>query len=123
MKLTVTLFLIFSVLLQPVTRVVIYFSFKVNQEYIAKNLCEKRDVPESACQGNCLLSKKLKQQEKPDTGQPKSISFPEVLLFHKNLSSLLSDPGLSLIEIPYGFYHDGIRSGYHNQIFHPPSCS
>ncbi len=123
MKLTVTLLLIFSVLLQPVTRVVIYFSFKVNQEYIVKNLCEKRDVPESACQGNCLLSKKLKQQEKTDTGQPKSISLPEVLLFHKNLSDLLFDPGISLIENPYGIYHGGIISGYQSQIFHPPSSS
>lgn len=34
--------------------------FKVNQVYIAANLCENRDRPEKGCNGNCVLEKNLR---------------------------------------------------------------
>ncbi|MBX3101483.1 MAG: hypothetical protein KF690_03145 [Bacteroidetes bacterium] len=40
-----------------------YILFKVNQEYIAQNLCVNRDVPGSECQGTCHLKKILDAQD------------------------------------------------------------
>lgn len=39
-------------------------SFKLNQSYIASELCVNRDVPDSDCHGKCYLTKKLQQQNK-----------------------------------------------------------
>jgi len=33
------------IFLQPVSKAAIFISFKLNQEYIAKNLCENKDKP------------------------------------------------------------------------------
>jgi hypothetical protein len=44
----------------------IYVSFKINQDYIAKNLCENRAKPKMQCNGKCQLMKKLKQADKED---------------------------------------------------------
>ncbi|WP_163323545.1 hypothetical protein [Draconibacterium mangrovi] len=38
-------------------------SFKINQDYIAKNLCIEKDVEGSTCQGCCQLKKKMHEQE------------------------------------------------------------
>ena len=37
--------------------------YRVNQDYIAKNLCENRDKPMLNCNGQCYLAKKLKAAE------------------------------------------------------------
>ena len=38
--------------------------FKFNQSWIAKKTCENRFRPQLKCNGNCVLMKKMKQQEK-----------------------------------------------------------
>lgn len=38
---------------------IIYLNFKVNQEFIAANLCVEREIEESTCNGNCQLKKSL----------------------------------------------------------------
>jgi hypothetical protein len=38
--------------------------FIINRDYIASNLCEKKDVKDNCCKGYCHLTKQLKQEEK-----------------------------------------------------------
>lgn len=45
------------------SELLILFSFKVNQDYIAKNLCVEKDVEGSTCKGCCQLEKKMHEQE------------------------------------------------------------
>ena len=41
----------------------IYAWFQVEQAYIASELCENRFVPESDCEGHCVLEKKINDVE------------------------------------------------------------
>ena len=48
---------------------IVLFHFKINQEYIAKNLCVEKDIEESSCAGNCQLKKSLEVIEKSNSNQ------------------------------------------------------
>ncbi|WP_066756897.1 hypothetical protein [Sphingobacterium populi] len=48
---------------QSISVLGVYASFYANREYIAKNLCAYRNVKNSACGGECILMKKLKQAQ------------------------------------------------------------
>ena len=37
----------------------VYTSFKLQQNYIAENLCVMKDVEDNTCQGSCQLKRKL----------------------------------------------------------------
>jgi len=50
-------------------------SFQLNRNYIAKNLCENRYRPILNCNGNCVLMKKLKQEERKEQNEPGSVKL------------------------------------------------
>ncbi|MHA8051286.1 hypothetical protein V7S79_09210 [Aquirufa sp. ROCK-SH2] len=63
--------------------------YRVNQNYIAKNLCINKDKPKMNCNGHCFLMKQLKaQQEKEEkSNQQKLEKAPEItLIFKENIS-------------------------------------
>jgi len=48
-----------AILLHACSGLLAHWAFKANREYIAKELCVKRDDPGNHCQGSCHLKKKL----------------------------------------------------------------
>jgi hypothetical protein len=78
--------LIFSVTLANFTKLFIYAGFELNHEYIVTELCENRDMPELNCDGQCYLSKKIKQAEEKDKNQERESqkqNFQEAFLTEK----------------------------------------
>ncbi|MEJ2881442.1 hypothetical protein [Pedobacter sp. GR22-6] len=78
-------FLLCSLIFSNFSRLYIYTAFELNQDYIAKNLCENRDKPEKHCNGKCYLSKKIKQAEEKEKkqeqeGQKKGMQEQFILL-------------------------------------------
>ncbi|MBK9254070.1 MAG: hypothetical protein IPM42_01140 [Saprospiraceae bacterium] len=63
MKILVTYFLAFLVLLPILSKVNTILAWKVNQEYIANYLCENKDKKELKCKGKCQLMKNLKDSD------------------------------------------------------------
>lgn len=61
------------ILLQSFSKVWIVFSFKINQNYIAKVLCINRDRPERHCNGQCVLMQRIKADEERDKKQVQEI--------------------------------------------------
>ena len=57
------------IFLQPFCKAWVFISFKINQDFIAKNLCENRTKPSLHCDGKCHLMKKLKQVDKEEKKQ------------------------------------------------------
>lgn len=50
------------ILLQSFSKVWVFISFKINQEYIAKTFCVNRNTPESVmCSGRCYLKEQIEQ--------------------------------------------------------------
>lgn len=69
----------------------IYITFKINQDYIAQELCVNQDKPEVMCQGKCFLDDQLARvntsQPTRNTTPPKFEKKDIPLFFKKNSSS------------------------------------
>lgn len=51
------------ILLQFFGKIGVFVSFKINQKYIASNICEKKDIPQNTCEGGCFLKKELQKED------------------------------------------------------------
>jgi len=115
------IFLLVIVLANAMQAPFIFVDFQLNREYIANNLCENREKPETACGGTCFLSKQLKdaherdhQEEQPVT---RNINF-ENLYLNKFQFALLSPPVMvKMVFTPYQILGS---SAHLAPIFHPP---
>jgi hypothetical protein len=47
----------------------IYVSFKINQDKIAKTLCVKKEIKNNCCQGKCHLKKQLEKADEEEQKQ------------------------------------------------------
>ena len=114
--------LIFVMLMQIFSTTIIYTSFKVNQDYISKNLCENRSKPGKHCCGKCQLKKRLKSEEQnQNSGLPTSSkNFDEVVYMNEELASgnLISH---FTSELLFQNFAQETFSGMREDIFHPPS--
>lgn len=50
-------------------KAIVLLDYNMNKNYIAAELCEKRNIPKSCCQGKCFLKKQLQKEESPKNGQ------------------------------------------------------
>lgn len=115
----VAILLIIAVISSNFTKCVIFASFKINQKYIAENLCVNRDKPWMHCNGQCYLMKKLKQAEEKEQKQSRQdqknlvqdafLTSAGIILFDTKLLAVLSLPPLQNY-----FYRDSLS------VFHPP---
>ena len=106
-------------MVQTSAKLAIYVNFKLNQEYIAKNLCIKKEIENNDCEGNCCLKESLEKQEKsenPTPNLPKEKS--ENLLFTGLYTWLKSS--LLLISEQQLAYNSQTLVSHHPAIFHPP---
>jgi len=86
-----------------------------------KNLCEKRNVPQSTCKGKCYVEKELAKTEKQSNNNPNvKIAGLDVFLSNEILS--FSDKNQFDISIknPNSYYINFHPSEYFSRIFHPP---
>ncbi|WP_111956982.1 hypothetical protein [Chryseobacterium lathyri] len=118
MRLFISIFIIFTIALRPVLPLV---NYAVNYDYIVKNLCENRNIPQSTCKGKCYVSKELAKTEKQsNNSQVIKISVLDVFVSHDTLSFLgqkESEPEGKAIHSDYSIGH---ASEYFSRIFHPP---
>lgn len=61
MKSVLSFLMIAILMLHSSSKVFIYMDFCLNRNYIAQNLCENRNNPDSHCAGSCYLKKELKK--------------------------------------------------------------
>lgn len=117
-KLTVWL-LIFSVTVSNFSTAIVFVGFKLNQQYIAANLCVNRDKPGLHCNGKCYFMKKIRQaeeKEKNTENHSLKYKFQETVLrlstdvrFHTCLLQTIDTPYIcSILPVPT------------NTIFRPP---
>ncbi|MBP2618401.1 hypothetical protein [Chryseobacterium jejuense] len=118
MRLLISIFIIFTVAVRPVLPLI---NYAVNYDYIVKNLCEKKEVPQSTCKGKCYVKKELAKTEKQSSSsQTIKIAGLDVFLSHEILSfSDKKDTELK-DETQDSYYFDSHSSDYFSRIFHPP---
>ncbi|MDC8102058.1 hypothetical protein [Chryseobacterium rhizosphaerae] len=118
MKVFISIFIIFTVALRPVLPLVNYV---VNYDYIVKNLCENRDIPQSTCKGKCYVEKELAKTEKQsNSSQTIKIAGLDVFLSHEILSFSYENELELSVKTPDAKDFNFHPSGYFSRIFHPP---
>lgn len=101
LKHLLTYTLLISILAATAAKSVIWVSFIIHRDYIAKELCIEKDVANSCCKGSCVLTKELAKTEAGSNG-PKWESVREIILFFQN-SSLPLPQQFSEINSFYSF--------------------
>jgi len=115
----VSAILILSVISFQFSDLLIYISFKINQDYIAKNLCVEKDIEGSTCKGCCQLKKKLeKNTEQKEQVPPTQNSKQNIDLFAFNYLTNSYFP--VSIEIAKHFLNALNYYKFLSSIFRPP---
>jgi hypothetical protein len=118
--LAVPIFIIF-LFTQSFSKWLIVAEFRLNQDYIAKNLCINRNKPKMHCNGKCQLMKKLAAEEEQNTSgnNSQTVKITSGLFMQKApviaLVALLPDPP------SYGrVFLIQNSSSPKRSVFHPP---
>ncbi|WP_162623245.1 hypothetical protein [Confluentibacter sediminis] len=117
----ITYFLIILFVFQSTSNFWIMFSFYLNRDYIAQELCINRFDKIPVCKGSCYLGEKLSENEKKEQKNT-STKNKEVQLYTQVKYDM--DFGIK----PFIGYHkavffsknDLIHSTFVHSIFHPP---
>ncbi len=97
--------------------------YRVNQDYIAKNLCENRDKPMLNCNGQCYLAKQLKAVEEKEqkSNSERLEKMPEVVLAFQAIRPVFSCAFFQISPVENHFNTlDFILSNEAKGLFHPP---
>lgn len=89
MKRNLFLFFLASIVaVQPMTKLFICINYGIHQDYIAKNVCEKRMVKNNKCKGKCHLRKQLKAADAEEKNDKSATSFNIMKFSDESLSGL-----------------------------------
>ncbi len=118
----VSILLLSAFLYQTGSKLVVLINFKINQDFIAKNLCVKKEIEDNDCEGNCCLKESLEKVEKTENPTPNIPKEKSVdLLFTGQYSWLLSN--LSVLSETIIFSQTKFIYLINSSIFHPPQVS
>lgn len=110
-------------LFQSFSKVVILTEFKINQNYIARNLCVNRNKPELHCNGKCHLRKQLAKDDAEQNAPLSKIKFEKfevALFFEKNqIKHFVFFESFDRPE--FYIFDEGFVSSFNSEIFHPPN--
>lgn len=120
MKYIISVILVCSIFSFQFSELFVLLSFKINQDYIAKNLCVEKDVEGSTCKGCCQLKKKMHEQEEqkkelpPQQNEKQNIDF----CVHKSGIKVVLYPNEKNIAFKFSseYSFHGVR-----KVFHPPT--
>lgn len=95
-------------------------SFYINQDYIAKNLCEQRMYANNVCHGQCVLMKKIRAAKEKEQDSLK-VNLQESYVF-LNQAFDLSTPAPSLVkDMDFSEFRSNLFSrNIFNSLFRPP---
>ena len=124
MKSIFILFVTLGFLLNIGGKVFVYVDFYLNQEYIAKNLCENKDKPVLKCNGKCHLAKELAKEEKKEKKEDKQMYKDTTLYFFCEIEPLTTvNPVFFEKRAHINAQVLSQCVGYHASVFHPPTLA
>lgn len=95
-------------------------NYAINYNYIVKNLCENRNMPQSTCHGKCYVEKELAKAEK-ESNNSQNVKLSGLDFFISKdiftLTNRISEILIQSINIAYFCFRS---FDYCSEIFHPP---
>jgi len=115
-------FFILSIVFSMILPSVIFVNFKINQDFIAKNLCVDKEIEESTCQGTCQLKKELKKVEKKSDEPIQNKSIVESEITNLYLEEIKKFTIISANKINKSYFQSNSKpvSGFSQSLFRPP---
>ena len=118
--------LLAALIVSTCSRYVIGAAFRANQKYVTASLCENRNRPWLHCNGNCYLTKKLRQTEEHEHNKAAKDNlshigsfFFEELVRYNGTCNAVAVIGSKLSQMA----DDQYLSCFHSRIFQPPKYS
>ena len=95
-------------------------SYHINKTYIAKVLCENKEVPQMQCNGKCQLKKQLSEADTQQEKEPVSVEkLPDVFW---TITKTDISPKQFPTEISTSSIYNIIQlSSFPSSTFHPPT--
>lgn len=123
MKKIISIYLLIFFLFSSVGRFGVFLTFKINQEYISKNLCENRFNKKSSCKGKCYLAKELKKHDTHEEKSKKENSKLEDYIVSPIIIEVSTIFTIKNSKLLFPLYNQNYFYNYTDYIFHPPSYS
>jgi len=123
MKFVAVPILILLIMAQTFAKWAVVVSFYINKGYISQNLCENRSRPVLKCKGNCVLMKRMKQEEKQEQNSSGTLK-QEIISFALSSKSFFAtaEEPVFISNITYrSVDNSGRPVDRQAAIFHPPS--
>jgi hypothetical protein len=111
--------LLFVMIFETSGKTMLLLSFEMNRDFIAKELCVKKDIPDNCCKGSCQLTREMKEQDDRESKSFPSLQVKSELLFFETKESKLHFYMASLF-VPF---HDFIvreDNGHTTELMKPP---
>ena len=121
MKLLYSIIISTLLLLPSFGNVVIYLTFKVNQDEISKTLCVKKEVKNNTCNGKCYLAKQLKKAAEKEKQESSNVKEKQELVYTQTASNYNFTPIITIekTRMMVSRYCEKSKS-VAVSIFHPP---
>jgi hypothetical protein len=119
MKYLFTIPLLLGLLMQSFSKEIIMVGFKLNQAFIASELCENKARPELNCNGQCQLKKQLTKEEKQEDNGNSMKSKYEV--YFEDVAAGINYKAYCASTPLITVYTPEIPVPPISTIFHPPS--
>ena len=118
MKYCISIFMILVILSTQFSELMVYISFKMNQDYITKNLCVEKDVKDSTCMGCCQLEKRInnQQESKKELPAPQIFKYDFAFYITSEDFSHYADTALILEKGHFQLYKYTLE----HRVFRPP---
>lgn len=114
----IAILVIFSLALQSFRHYTLLAEFYLNQDYIAKYLCENRDKPQLHCNGKCQLKKKLQNEQQQQNSNRTDNKETAPVLFCNTVNEYFA-ADFTLLK-NYAFYSKDLLSPFSSALFRPP---
>ncbi len=118
LKYPVAILLLLTIGLQTFSRWLVFLDFEINKNYIAANLCVKRETPKSCCRGKCYLKKQLAKDN--DQQQPINNTQKDEVPFFAEEPVLWTFFTAATAEKVIHPYLCGKSQDYFISVFQPP---
>jgi hypothetical protein len=121
LKLLYSIIISTLLLLPSFGNVVIYLTFKVNQDEISKTLCVKKEVKNNTCNGKCYLAKQLKKGAEKEKQESPNLKEKQELVYTQTASNYNFTPIITIekTRMMVSRYCEKSKS-VAVSIFHPP---
>ena len=100
-----------------------YAEYAINKDYIAKNLCVQRNIPNNCCQGRCYLHERLAKTSDPvdnGTDHGKKNNPNKKVEDHLKSNGIFTCLFVKYISATVFYYHPHLTDTYLSPVFVPP---